>query len=77
MDLAGALELFGRGRRVHDVGDEDPRALLEEATSVGEAEPGRPAGDDGHLAFESHGITLPRATRHVQRSTRARGVRSA
>ena len=66
MDLAAAFQLLGRGRRIHDVGDEDARTLFEEAPRVGQAESGRAAGDDGNLSPESHSVTLPRAGRHVQ-----------
>jgi hypothetical protein len=51
----GRAELPGRRRRVGDVGHDHPRALGQEAARVGEADAGRPAGDDGDLVREPHG----------------------
>jgi len=51
-------ELLGRVERIGDVGDDDARALGEEALGVREADPLGSAGDHGNLVGQTHCSTL-------------------
>ena len=53
----------GAGRVIH-VGDDHPRAFLQEAVGDGLADAPRAPGDDSNLVFENHGLIVPLLNPH-------------